>query len=169
MTAPTVFVGIDVAQATLAVAMHPGGASWTVPNDATGLATLQWQFQRQGPALIVLEATGGLERLAASTQHARYRGAARGRRSIRARCGPAPRPPAGWPRRMRSMPRCWAHFAAAIQPAPRPRPDAQTAAVARGPGPAAPTAQDAHGRAESFGPDHQPAGAPADPGPRALA
>ena len=126
MTAPTVFVGIDVAQATLAVAIHPGGPSWTVPNDAPGLAPLQRQLQRQGPALIGLEATGGLERLAAST------------------LGTAGLPVAVVnPRQVRAFAtatgrlaktdaldaQVLAHFAAAIQPAPRPRPDAQTAAV----------------------------------------
>ena len=67
MPKPAVFVGIDVAQATLVVAVRPQEQGWTVPNDATGLATRQRRLQRQAPTLIVLEATGGLARLAAST------------------------------------------------------------------------------------------------------
>ncbi len=73
MSQPAVSVGSDVAQATLDVAVcradtpDTPAASWTVPNDPAGVATLQRQLRRQQPALIVLEATGGLERLVAST------------------------------------------------------------------------------------------------------
>jgi transposase len=56
------FVGIDVAKAQLDIAVRPSGARWTVPNDPSGVATLVDQFQALHPTLIVLEATGGLER-----------------------------------------------------------------------------------------------------------
>ena len=124
MPKPAVFVGIDVAQATLVVAVRPQEQCWTVPNDATGLATLQRRLQRQAPTLIVLEATGGLERLAAST------------------LGAAGLPVAVVnPRQVRDFAKATgrlaktdaldaqvlAHFAAAVQPPPRPLPDTQTA------------------------------------------
>ena len=35
-----VFVGIDVAKARLDVALHPSGATWTVPNSEAGIAGL---------------------------------------------------------------------------------------------------------------------------------
>ena len=70
MSQPAVYVGIDVAHAELVVALRAPDTPevcWTVANDAAGLATLRRQLQRRAPALIVLEATGGLERLVAST------------------------------------------------------------------------------------------------------
>jgi len=56
------FVGIDVAKAQLDIAVRPSGERWAVPNDAGGVGTLVEQLQALRPTLIVLEATGGLER-----------------------------------------------------------------------------------------------------------
>ena len=56
------FIGLDVAKAQLDIAVRPSGARWTVPNDPSGVATLVDQLQALHPTLIVLEATGGLER-----------------------------------------------------------------------------------------------------------
>jgi transposase len=62
------FVGIDdVAKATLDIASLPDGESWTVTNDEPGLAELAPRLLALAPALIVLEATGGFEFLAAIT------------------------------------------------------------------------------------------------------
>src|SRR5438094_7783748 len=58
------FVGIDVAKAQLDIAVRPSGERWVVPNDAGGVGTLVEQLQALQPTLIVLEATGGLERAA---------------------------------------------------------------------------------------------------------
>src|ERR1700674_1547914 len=58
------FLGIDVAKAQLDVALRPSGERWAVPNDASGVATLVDRLQALHPTLIVLEATGGLERAA---------------------------------------------------------------------------------------------------------
>ena len=58
------FMGIDVAKAQLDIAVRPSGERWTVPNDADGVATLVEQGQALHPTLMVLEATGGLERAA---------------------------------------------------------------------------------------------------------
>jgi transposase len=61
------FVGIEVAKAQLDVALRPSGERWVVPNDASGAATLVDRLQVLHPTLMVLEATGGLERLVTST------------------------------------------------------------------------------------------------------
>ena len=60
------FVGIDVAKAQLDIALRPSGERWTVPNDTSGVTTLVERMQTLQPTLIVLEATGGLERLVTS-------------------------------------------------------------------------------------------------------
>src|ERR1700738_4441166 len=53
------FVGIDVAQAQLEVAIGPNGESFSVANDETGISEL---LRRLEPAdLVIIEATGGLE------------------------------------------------------------------------------------------------------------
>ncbi len=55
------FVGIDVSKAWLDVAGRPGPAPRRVANDADGIAGLVADLRRLAPALVVLEATGGLE------------------------------------------------------------------------------------------------------------
>jgi transposase len=60
MTPPPVFVGIDVSKAQLDVALRPGDG-FEVPHTEAGIGQLVERLQRAGPALIVLEATGGLE------------------------------------------------------------------------------------------------------------
>lgn len=61
-----VYVGIDAAAAHLDVAVGPTGGAWRVANDAAGVAELVGRLTALGPALVVLEATGGVELLAAS-------------------------------------------------------------------------------------------------------
>jgi len=61
MNQADVFVGIAVAKSRLDVALHPSGATWTVPNSEAGIATLVAQLQQPPVTHIVLEATGGLE------------------------------------------------------------------------------------------------------------
>ncbi len=61
MTAPACFVGIDVAKATLDVAARPSGEAWRAGNDEAGIAGVVARLRPLGPALIVLEATGGFE------------------------------------------------------------------------------------------------------------
>lgn len=56
------FVGIDVSKARLDVASHPAGPTQSVANNATGIKTLVEQLRAVKPTLIVLEATGGIER-----------------------------------------------------------------------------------------------------------
>jgi transposase len=54
-------VGIDVAQATLAVGVVPEGRTWDVPYTADGLDALVGELRALAPALVVLEGTGGLQ------------------------------------------------------------------------------------------------------------
>src|SRR6266581_4623309 len=60
------FVGIDVAKAQLDIALRPSGERWSVPNDTNGVTALVDRMQTLQPTLIVLEATGGLERMVTS-------------------------------------------------------------------------------------------------------
>jgi len=55
------FIGIDVAKAQLEFACRPTGETGTVPNAEAGIRDLVARCQTLGPALIVLEATGGYE------------------------------------------------------------------------------------------------------------
>ena len=59
--AESLYIGIDVAKAQLDVACRPTSARWTVPYTASGIGRLVRRLGRLRPALIVLEATGGLE------------------------------------------------------------------------------------------------------------
>lgn len=56
-----VFVGIDVAKATLEVAVRPSGEGWQLANEEAALLPLITRLHALGPTLVVLEATGGFE------------------------------------------------------------------------------------------------------------
>ena len=117
------FLGIDVAKAQWDIAVRPSGERWAVPNDASGVTTRVDQLQARPPPLIVLEATGGLERAVTSAL------ATGGRPVVVVN-----------PRQVREVARATghlattdaldaralAHFADVIRPTPRPLPDAQT-------------------------------------------
>ena len=60
-----VFVGIDVAKDWLDIAVRPTGAAWRVAQDDEGVADLVRQLTKLQPKLIVMEASGGYERLPA--------------------------------------------------------------------------------------------------------
>jgi transposase len=55
------FIGIDVAQATLEIAVRPTGESWQVANDEIAFGALVDRLRELAPTLIVLEATGGFQ------------------------------------------------------------------------------------------------------------
>jgi transposase len=117
------FVGIDVAKAQLDIALRPCGERWAVPNDASGVTMLVDRLQACHPTLIVLEATGGLERMVTSAL------ATAGLPVVVVN-----------PRQVRDVARATgqlaktdaldaralAPFADVIRPTPRPLPDAQT-------------------------------------------
>ena len=117
------FVGIDVAKAQLDIAVRPTGERWAVPNDPHGCATLVERLQALHPTLIVLEATGGLERAATAAL------ATAGLPVVVVN----PRQARDFARATGQLAktdaldaRALAHFADVIRPTPRPLPDAQT-------------------------------------------
>lgn len=55
------YLGLDVAKATVELASEPAGLHGEFPTDNPGVAALVAQCQAQPVALIVLEATGGYE------------------------------------------------------------------------------------------------------------
>src|SRR5437764_10204152 len=117
------FIGIDVAKAQLDIALRPAGERWAVPNDASGIAPLVDRLQALHPALIGLEATGGLERAATAAL------AAAGLPVVVVN----PRQARDFARATGQLAktdaldaRALAHFADVIRPTPRLLPDAQT-------------------------------------------
>jgi transposase len=56
-----IFVGIDVSKARLDVAARPDATAFSEPSNAEGIAAIVTRLKALNPALIVLEATGGLE------------------------------------------------------------------------------------------------------------
>jgi transposase len=62
------FIGVDVSKATLDVAVLPTKDSWSVPNTEQGINDLVERLrQLPAPTLVLMEATGGLERQALAT------------------------------------------------------------------------------------------------------
>ena len=59
------YVGVDVAKATLDVAIGSDGEMLQVANDEVGIAALVTRLSQASPELVVLEATGGYESLVA--------------------------------------------------------------------------------------------------------
>ena len=57
----SVFIGIDVSSQTLEVVSSAQAKTWQASNDAHGIESLCSQLTALGPALVVLEATGGYE------------------------------------------------------------------------------------------------------------
>ena len=55
------FVGSAVSKVQLDVAVRPTGQSWVLPYDEAGMEGLIPQMVNLEPALVLLEATGGLE------------------------------------------------------------------------------------------------------------
>ncbi len=70
MTTSEVFVGIDVSKARLDICTLPDAQVWAVPNTPAGQTALVTRLLGLTPSLIALEATGGLERPAASALQA---------------------------------------------------------------------------------------------------
>lgn len=62
MSEQKVWIGIDVAKASLEVASSGEVRTWQVTNDEAGIATLVADLTARAPRLVVLEATGGHER-----------------------------------------------------------------------------------------------------------
>lgn len=61
MSTTPISVGIDIAKASLDVAVRPSGETWSASMDEPDLLRLVTRLQTVAPTLIVLEATGGYE------------------------------------------------------------------------------------------------------------
>lgn len=57
------YVGVDVSKARLDIAVEPSGEQWSVGNDPAGIGCLVGRLQAEVVGRIVVEATGGQERL----------------------------------------------------------------------------------------------------------
>jgi transposase len=66
MSTESVYVGIDVAQDTFDVAVYDSSERWSAHNNVSGIAETVTRLEALKPTLVVLEATGGLERNLAS-------------------------------------------------------------------------------------------------------
>jgi transposase len=123
---PEVFVGMDVSQACVDVAVHPGTA-FQIPNDESGSAQAVDRLQALRPTLIVLEATGGLEvPLAGALAAAGLPVVVINPRQVREFA----RATGQLAKTDRLDAQVLAHFAEAIRPPVRPVPDEQTQALA---------------------------------------
>lgn len=126
MEPTAIFVGVDVSKTQLDVAVRPVEQHWAVPHDEAGIAALLQQLRPLQPALVVLEATGGLERPL-----------------VRALVAAAVPVIVANPRQVRDFARATgqlaktdqldarvlARFAEAVRPALRPQPDTATEAL----------------------------------------
>ena len=123
MVPSPLFVGIDVAKATLDIAVRPTAETWSVSNDATGIDALVLRLGAWAPTLIVLEATGGYQGpLVAALVAAALPVVVVNPRHIRAFAQAV----GILAKTDRIDARVIAHFAEAVKPAPRPLPDAET-------------------------------------------
>ena len=61
MEKPPVFAGVDVSKARLDVAVTGSDETWSVSNTSDGIAQIVERLRMIGPALVVMEATGGFE------------------------------------------------------------------------------------------------------------
>jgi transposase len=116
------FIGVDVSKLTLDVHAHVSGASFVVENSEAGLEQLIERVRALDCALVVLEASGGYERLcAAMLTQAGVSVAVVNARQVRAFALAS----GVLAKTDRVDARVLAHFAQAIQPTPRPLPDEQ--------------------------------------------
>ncbi len=122
-----IYVGIDVAEATLEVACRPSAEGWQATNDAEGIASLVDRLLQLGPDLVVLEATGGVEvQLAAELATAGLPAAVINPRQVR----DFARATGRLAKTDRIDARVLAQFAEMVHPTPRPLPDATTRELA---------------------------------------
>ena len=122
-----ILIGIDVSKDRLDVAVRPSGEKFVVERNAAGLERLVARLRELSPRLVVLEATGGFETVAAATlasaglpvaivNPAQIRAFAKALNQ-RAKTDPIDA-------------RVIAHFAEAAELEPRPLPDEQTQLLA---------------------------------------
>jgi transposase len=118
-----IFVGIDVSKHRLDIHLRPSGESFTVDHDDGNVAVLVERLVALAPALIVLEATGGMEvRLAAALAAAGLPVAVVNPRQVRAFA----RATGQLAKTDRLDAAAIARFAEAVRPSVRPLADAAT-------------------------------------------
>ena len=61
MKRKSTYVGIDLAKTSIDVAVRPEGGAWRMPHDEAGIEELVSRLETLKPAIVLLEATGGLE------------------------------------------------------------------------------------------------------------
>jgi transposase len=121
-----VFVGIDISQARLDVALRPG-TPFSVSHDEPGIAAVVVHLQELAPTLIVLEATGALETaLTSALVEAAFPVVVANPRQIRDFAKAA----GHLAKTDRLDAQILAHFAEVMRPTPRPLPDAEARALA---------------------------------------
>jgi transposase len=64
-----IYIGIDVSQLRLDIAAHPSGQIWQHKNTTRGIAKTVAKLKEVNPRLIVMEATGGLEKALSKALH----------------------------------------------------------------------------------------------------
>jgi transposase len=127
MTKAEKFVGIDVAQATLEIAVRPTGESWQVANDEVAFGALVDRLRELAPTLIVLEATGGIQLpVVGALAAAGLPVVAMNPRQVR----DFAKATGKLAKTDRIDAQVLAHFAAAVRPEVRPLPDAATRELA---------------------------------------
>jgi transposase len=127
MDAAAVFVGIDVGKAYLDVAVRPTGTHERLPNDEAGVARLADRLRAARPALVVLEATGGLEvPLTAALATVGLAVAVVNPRQVR----DFAKAVGQWAKTDALDAHLLARFAEVVRPEPRPLPDADAQALA---------------------------------------
>jgi transposase len=129
--AAPVFVGVDVAKHRLDIHLRPSGESFTVDHDDENVAALVERLVALAPALVVLEATGGMEvRLAAALAAAGLPVAVAvvNPRQVRSFARAVSR----LAKTDRLDAKAIAHFAEAVRPPVRPLPDEATRHLGQG-------------------------------------
>ena len=125
-TKTPIFVGIDVSKAYLDTATRPGSELDRAPNDPAGITALVARLMPLAPALVVVEATGGLELpLVAALRVAGIPVAAINPRQARDFAKATGR----LAKTDRIDAEALAHFAEAIRPEARPLPSAEVRAL----------------------------------------
>ncbi len=117
------YVGIDVAKAHLDLAIGPEGKPWRVTNDAEGIDQVVTKLRPLDPALVVLEATGGLQLpLVAALAAADLPVVVANPRQVR----DFAKATGQLAKTDHLDAQVLAHFGQAVRPTPRPLPDAQS-------------------------------------------
>ncbi len=120
------FIGIDVSKSRLDVAAHASAVGFAVENTEAGLVQLCQRLSALEPELVVMEASGGYERLSVATlASAGFNVALVNARQVRAFAQAT----GVLAKTDRVDARVLAHFAAAVRPPVRALPDAQQQAL----------------------------------------